>query len=624
MKRKETGTLRTLILLGALSVSACGGGGGGGGAASAPSAAALSIGFGVKQPQFTWTAASGVTHYRLLENRDGASGFTQVGGNIPAAATSASIDVAVHRYNWGTARYLVEACNGTGCTTSNEVNTQGSARNAIGYFKASNTQQNDVFGRSVALSSDGNTLAVGAVGESSNATGIDGDQANNAAPAAGAVYVYTRSGNGWLQQAYVKAPNTGAGDQFGFSVALSSDGNTLAVGAHNEDSGATGIGGNQGDDCGAVAPANCATDSGAVYVYTRSGSTWTLQAYLKAPNTGAGDQFGYALGLSADGSTLAVGAYNEDSNAKGIGGNPVDDCAAGVATNCASNSGAAYVYTRSGSTWAPQVTYLKASNTEAVDQFGIAVALSGDGNTLAVGAINEASSAKGTMATVADQANNGAPFAGATYVYTRSGGTWSQQAYVKATNTNAVDKFGSSVALSNDGNTLAVGAVGEASNATDVDRDQTNNDAAFSGAVYVYTRTGGIWTPRAYVKASNTEAADQFGFAVALSSDGNTLAVGAVNEAGGATAINGNQTDNSANFAGAVYVFSRVAGAWAQQAYVKASNTQTIDQFGASVALSSDGNTLAVAALNEAGNGSGINGNQADNSASLAGAVYLY
>jgi FG-GAP repeat protein len=136
-----------------------------------------------------------------------------------------------------------------------------------------------------------------------------------------------------------------------------------------------------------------------------------------------------------------------------------------------------------------------------------------------------------------------------------------QQAYVKASNTGAGDEFGTSVALSADGSTLAVGAIGEASNAGGVGGDQANNTASFAGAVYVYTRSGATWTQQAYVKASNTgvvsqfEAVDLFGFSVAVSGDGSTLAVGARGEASAATGIGGDQADNSASKAGAVYVF---------------------------------------------------------------------
>jgi hypothetical protein len=432
-----------------------------------------------------------------------------------------------------------------------------------------------------------------------------------------------------ISQAYIKASNTRAGQVFGGSVALSADGTTVAVGAANESSNATGIGGNQAD--------NSASGAGAVYVLTRSGATWTHQAYVKASNTGAGDQFGLSIALSADGNTLAVGAPSEDSNAIGIDGNQADNSAGGA--------GAVYVFTRNGAAWMQQA-YVKASNSGANDSFGVSVALSADGNTLAVGAAGESSNA------------------GAVYVFARSGAIWAQQAYVKASNTQGdrrVDvgwpflafipghRFGVSVALAGDGNTLAVGAINETSRSTGIDGSQADQLGLQAGAVYVFTRTGASWAQQAYVKASNTGPGglnsfdepsmpgDRFGGSVALSATGDTLAVGANGEDSSATGINGNQNDDNATGAGAVYVFTRIAGTWAQQAYVKASNTQAFgppaiwgfndtagDAFGASVALSGDGNTLAVGATQEDSNAAGIGGNQANEGATNAGAVYVF
>jgi uncharacterized Zn-binding protein involved in type VI secretion len=136
------------------------------------------------------------------------------------------------------------------------------------------------------------------------------------------------------------------------------------------------------------------------------------------------------------------------------------------------------------------------------------------------------------------------------YVFTRSGTTWSQQAYLKASNTDAGDVFGVPVTL--DGDTLAVGAVLESSNATGVDGDQADNTAGGSGAVYVFTRSGRTWSQQAYLKASNTDAGDRFGWSVAL--DGDTLAVGARLEDSNATGVDGDQADNSADDSGAMYV----------------------------------------------------------------------
>ena len=592
-----------------------GSGGFGGPEVEAPSATSVSVGFNLKQLQFNWNAASVATAYRLLQDPDGASGFSQVGSDLGVFARSTNLDIGVHRQNWAAARYALDACNSAGCTRSNEVTITAGMLAAIGYFKASNTGLGDQFGQSVALSADGNTLAVGATVEASNDTGIDGLQSDNSAFASGAVYVFTRASGVWSQQAYIKASNTGAEDQFGISVALSADGNTLAVGAYFEDSAATGINNDQGDG-------PLSTNSGAVYVFTRTGTAWSQQAYIKASNTGTttmftlpDDQFGISVALSADGNTLAVGAYSEDSSEIGVGDG------SNQTNNAEEDSGAVYVFTRVGGVWTQQA-YVKASNTGAGDNFGWSVALSDDGNTLAVGAIGEDSDATGIDG---NQAGNTASNAGAVYVFTRTGTAWSQQAYVKASNTAPADNFGHSVALSGDGNTLAVSALAEDSAATGIDGDQADNSASDAGAVYVFAHSGGMWSQQAYVKASNTELADGFGRSVDLNGDGNTLAVGARFEASIATGIGGNQASNSAAQAGAVYVYTRTGGIWsAQVTYVKASNTGAADSFGWSVALSSDGNTLAVGANGEASSATGIGGNQTDNSLASAGAVYLY
>jgi FG-GAP repeat len=268
-----------------------------------------------------------------------------------------------------------------------------------------------------------------------------------------------------------------------------------------------------------------------------------------------------------------------------------------------------------GSTPPPPVTqlvqqsYLKASNTGADDQFGYLIAFSGD--TLVVGAPNEDSNGVN-----GDQTNDNSPDSGAVYVFTRNAGVWTQQAYLKALQTNSGDQFGVSVAI--DGDTLAVGAMNESSNATGVNGDQTNHLAPNSGAVYVFTRKAGVWTQQAYLKASNTDPDDQFGVSVALAGD--TLAVGAPHEDSNATGVNGNQLNNTALDSGAVYVFTRNAGVWTQQAYLKASNAA--GEFGGGVTLAGD--TLAVGAPFESGAATGINGDQNNNTAPAAGAVYVF
>jgi hypothetical protein len=171
------------------------------------------------------------------------------------------------------------------------------------------------------------------------------------------------------------------------------------------------------------------------------------------------------------------------------------------------------------------------------------------------------------------------------------------------------------------GDTLVVGAPSEASNATRVNGDETDNSAGTSGAAYVFTRTGGVWSQQAYLKASNAEAFDSFGRSVSIFGD--TIVVGAGWENSNATGANGNDANNSAKESGAAYVFTRTGGVWSQQAYLKASNTTAFDYFGES-SVSMSGDTVVAGAMFEDSNATGVNGNQADNSGGQSGAAYVY
>jgi hypothetical protein len=414
------------------------------------------------------------------------------------------------------------------------------------YVKASNPRSAAEFGHAVALSADGNTMVVSAFWEPSNAKGVNGNQQDESIPQAGAAYVFVRRGSTWTQQAYIKASNTGEagtadafgdGDQFAFSIALSADGNTLAVGALTEDSAATGINGNQAD--------NSAQSAGAVYVFTRAGATWSQQAYVKPANIDGGDMFGYAVALTADGNMLAVGAFDEDGSSRTING-PVD--------NRSNGSGAAYVFVRAAGTWSQQA-YIKPSNDEPQDSFGVHVALSDDGSTLLVGSLDEDCSAAGVNAAPCDSDQKEDVSVGAAYVFVRNGTTWSQQAFIKASNPGFNDWFGSRIALSGDGNVAVIGASLEDSAATGINGNQKDESATEAGAAYMFTRTGTTWQQTAYIKGSNTEAYDEFGSSLALDRMARTLVISARGEDGGGRGEGGNQKDNSVDEAGAVYVF---------------------------------------------------------------------
>ncbi len=585
----------------ALALTACGGSGSAEPSDPAPSGpvspTGFTVGYDVKAYNFSWNASTNATRYELFEDPDGATGSqpeVQIGGTLAntAYAHSLTSQLLHERVN---ASYRVRACDASGCGAFTAALVPDLTK-AIGQIQPNHTGLSARWGNSVALSADGSTLAVGATGDDSGATGINGDPGNAAAPGSGAVVVFVRSGGGWTQQSYIKASNTASETSFGFSVALSADGNTLAVGSIGERGGATGINGDQTDTSKSGSP-------GAAYVFTRSNSQWTQQAYVKPSNTGVAQSFGWSVALATDGNTLAVSAVGESSNATGIHGDQTN--------SMMPSAGAVYVFSRFANTWNQQA-YVKASNTEQTpeyvtapgfinvianaQQFGTSLALSADGNTLAVGALGERSAATGINGNQADRSANKA---GAVYLFTRSSSVWSQQAYIKASNTDANDFFGYRLALSGDGATLAVGAQGEASKATGIQGVQSDNSAQGAGAAYVYTRGSVGWNQQAYIKASNTDTGDVFGNALALSFDGNTLAVGAPQEASSATGMNGNQADNTVWQAGAAYIYRRDGSTWNQRAYVKPMSTKMSLAFGRTLALSADGHTLAVGADNQ-------------------------
>jgi hypothetical protein len=384
------------------------------------------------------------------------------------------------------------------------------------------------------VSLSGDTLAVGAPYESGTSSGVGGDESLQGATRSGATYVFVRSGTAWSQQAYIKASDTGvatdqhAGDRFGWSVALSGD--TLAVGAPFEGSDAAGIDGAQDN--------NYSPLSGAVYVFERSGAAWSQAAFVKAPTNGPGDQFGYTVAL--DGDRLAVAAPFEDSAATTVGGSQADDSAP--------NSGAVYVYERSGGVWTNPPTYLKAEDTHGNDQFGWSLALGGD--TLAVGApfVDSEDAASDDPYTSYDS--------GTVYVFVADGGTWSQQAGLKAPVVTPGDHLGWAVALS--GDTLLVGAPFEDGSATGLLGDPADTGARDSGAAYLFTRAAGIWSQRAYLKPSDTFRFAWFGYGVGLS-NGN-IAVASPQAGSSASALE--EPDNNVDVldgGGAAYVF-RSAG----------------------------------------------------------------
>lgn len=601
-----------------------------------------------KQLSFQWSPVEGATFYRLFKKDAVTGGVIQVGGDL--TTTQATDEIGVHVHDWVNNYYYVEACNAGGCQASNSTFTATEMIKAIGYTKASNGEAFDNFGWSIALSADGKTLAVGAPAEDSKAIGPNGEQSNNDSTNSGAVYIFTVENGAWVQQAYLKASNTEqpnlnskrflANDRFGYRVALSNDGNTLAVSALLEDSISTGINCNQDNyevttfntssDPSDDLIAASSTDTGAVYVFTRTNNEWSQEAYVKSSYFADELRFGETLALSGDGKTLAVGATSDSLAVSGI------------------------------------LMYQASSMPECLVYYPSSTSSSSRSSSSSL----SSSSSSSRSSTSSTSSYNGGAGSGSVHIFIRREDGWMQQALVKNSNAQQGDAFGTSIALSDNGNTMVVGAIGEDSDATGVNGDQSKNSCYYfnedkyvidtdckeagryqvrdflnNGAAYVFQRAESTWTQEAYLKPVIPFIYAGFGTGVSVSGDGNTIVVGAPGDAGKSTGINGDQAQDIeyAN-TGAAYVFAKTGATWQQEAFIKPSTltkhsgvalvnngngTYSVQvtgggEFGSAVSLSQDGKTLAVGSFREASNAKGINGDQGDTSVERAGAVFVF
>jgi uncharacterized repeat protein (TIGR01451 family) len=451
---------------------------------------------------------------------------------------------------------VVVGANGVGAGSAYVFVRSGTLWSQQQKLTASDGAANDSFGYSVSIAGD--TVVVGAPQDD---TGGSADT--------GSAYVFVRSGTVWSQEQKLVALDVS--DYLGASVSISGD--TVILGTYYEDApggqnaGAAYVFVRSGTvwtqeqelfapdgaafdwfgysvavsgDTAAVGANNDATPgggagAGSVYVFLRSGSLWSLQQKLEASDGGADDVFGQSVSIFGD--TLVVGAYYDD-------------------TTGGENAGSAYVFVRSGTVWAEQQKLL-ASDAAAFDSFGGSVAVSGD--LAVVGAIFDD--------TV------GGEDAGSAHVYVRSGANWIEQQELITSGLEAAnDSFGWSVAIS--GDTALVGAPQD---------DMTG--ATDRGSAYVFVRSGTLWTEEQRLVASDGAAGDFFGWSVALSADTAVVGAPGCDTAGGSDA-------------GSAYVFVRPGTEWVEQQKLQASDGAASDGFGGSVAVSGD--TALVGAASDA------------------------
>jgi hypothetical protein len=588
--------------------------------------ASLSSGDSPKYIKLSWVLTGPVHHFQIELKENDQSDFEAVDLNrdgvvddkdfLSSTTTEVGYHLPIHRVNFNTAAFRITALDREGKVAAQSKHlplSKLSASELIGYFKAPNTDKADVYGESVAISDRADTLAVGAPGEDSSAEGVGGQRNDDKADDSGAVYVFGKKDSGaWSLQAYVKATNTNADDDFGEVVTLSGDGSTLAVGASDEDSSATGVANEQYD--------NEASSSGAVYVYQRTKRrNWYPEAYIKASNTDESDSFGSAISISSEGDTLVIGAPGEDSRGNEIVVDDDNNVQEGF-DNSASGAGAVYMFRRSPEEGWSQQAYFKAFNAEEGDLFGSSVAISDEAQTIAVGARDEDSGGSGSGA---DPEDNNLEDAGAVYLFEsheREG--WSQQAYLKASDPEEDAAFGDALSLSGNGRLVAVGAP-DASGDGGEQSDKTIEEA---GAAYVFKNEAGEgWSQVASLKPSNPEAFTSFGKAIALSGRDRSLAIGAPLEHGGAQDNESGEDDSNAENSGAVYLYEPGDDqTWRQRAHLKAPNVDSGDGFGTSVVLSDHGNTLVIGTDDEDSSATGIGGEQDNDETLRSGAVYLF
>ncbi len=399
---------------------------------------------------------------------DGAAGAA-FGGAVAVGKNMALVGAHLDD-NKGTdsgSAYFVPLCTERGWTQKQQLNTSGGSAE-------------DYFGISVSLSGDQALVGVP----------YDDDLGGDS----GSAYIYSSSGTVWSQADKLVPTNGEADDRFGTRVALQGD---VAL-----------VGAEQDDDRGTVA--------GAAYVFARSGTAWSQTRKLTAKDGAAGDFLGRSVALG-EGVALLGAPYDNDQG---------------------KYSGSAYVFTRSGTVW-NYTQKLHANFGKAYDEFGWAVAVEDD--WAVVGARWE--STAGTTA-------------GAAYVFSRSGTTWTQRQRLTAADASAADEFGQEVAISD--KTLMISAP--------FDDDKGGS----AGAVYIYTRTGMAFKPLQKLTASDGSTNDVFGTSVALSGD--SAVVGA--DADDVRGVN----------AGAVYLFTRSGTVWREQQKLTADNGKGGDGFGVSVA----------------------------------------
>lgn len=380
-----------------------------------------------------------------------------------------------------------------------------SAEQAI--LTASDKTAGNNFGWSVAISGDGSRVVIGSV-----------YAAVGAYTQAGVAYIYIRSGTTWTQEAKLTASLNGTGNSFSYSVDINGDGSRVI--------------------CGVPFYDQIGADTGRCFIFSRSGTTWTQEAILDANDATSSASFGYSVAITTDASRCVIGAYT--ASPSGI-----------------TSAGKVYIFIRSGTTWS-QEAMLTASDKAASDYFGSSVDIDSTGTRII------------SSSPFADP--QGAQSSGKAYIFVRSGTTWSQEAVLGIGIAISNANFGYSVAMSSDGSRCIVGAW-----------HASYGSFNYCGRALIFIRSGSTWTEECTIMASDIAGSTAFGTSVSINSNGSIVGIGAASA-----------TIGTFSGAGAAYIFSRSGSTWSQSAKVNASNRQTNDYFGNSIAIDNSGTFLLV------------------------------
>jgi hypothetical protein len=543
--------------------------------------------FGLKTIKLSWPEVAGATHYEVYENVQSADASAPEQEVLLGTVNTAQFERFAAIFKSLGSRYSVRSCDGLRCSvgsvaTAVDQHLPQLSVDGVGYIKPAARPAHLGFGRSMALSADGNTMAVGSYGGRAFSP-----------PSGGSVIIFERNPetNAWSQSPDVLflegVPNM---INFGSSVALSADGNTLVVGADEHDS------------------------KGAAFVYERNANSRNWVRYDLISDASEGEYYGRVVEISADGKTVAVTAAWDLGTSVGVGTEPSYD----TTVSGGGDAGAVYLFTRDAEGWTKQA-YFKAHVVTTTADFGVSMSLSSDGNLLVVGAPNV-------------KAGSNVVGYGVVYVFARTGNEWRTQQTLHV-NQRTVVNFGKSLSLAPDGKTMAVGDYLDYSPVAGTNAVVSNPTTLFSGAVHLFKYNAGTasWIHTDTIKPTHALVNFVlFGRRVALAEgpDGTTLAVTASVDPAGTVGLSKQQPGPGTLSAGsgAVYVYLRPKNStrWELKSFVKSPRPAVGQGFGATVALSANGDTLATSSFYENSASTGINQFVPGALLSEAGAVYLY